>query len=319
MLYLPDNYARKKSKEAKIKADSVQNQLNQAISEGDQLSEVQQARVDADNTTYLTLKERLDTEQMANRTEFTTKRLHLDTKPTDTDRTFEIHNMVGQGVADKESEVTHHYTDASAKIIDNVGSGTILLLNNGRNPIMRPDKPTDFVGSGKVLLYRKFNLGKKTYDEIFEISHTGNIKRRGTTSAFTLQSVGDSAGYNGFVFDNVNAGVAPFQFRNGGHLLSIQDETNKTKATFLAGTKCTSGMELRTPNGNIYLNAPTGDVQMSHNGTLYPIQPVISGTTANRPTTNLVAGFQYFDTDLNKPIWRNAANDGWVDATGEAV
>ena len=26
-----------------------------------------------------------------------------------------------------------------------------------------------------------------------------------------------------------------------------------------------------------------------------------------------------FDTTLNKPIWRNAANTGWVDATGAGV
>ena len=44
-----------------------------------------------------------------------------------------------------------------------------------------------------------------------------------------------------------------------------------------------------------------------------------SGTTANRPTTQLFVGRQYFDTDLNKPIWRNAANSGWVDAVGATV
>lgn len=42
-------------------------------------------------------------------------------------------------------------------------------------------------------------------------------------------------------------------------------------------------------------------------------------TTANRPTTKLYAGQQYFDSTLGKPIWRNAANTGWVDATGTPV
>lgn len=46
---------------------------------------------------------------------------------------------------------------------------------------------------------------------------------------------------------------------------------------------------------------------------------VLSGTTASRPSSTAVAGMQYFDTTLNKPIWRNAANSGWVDATGTAV
>lgn len=44
-----------------------------------------------------------------------------------------------------------------------------------------------------------------------------------------------------------------------------------------------------------------------------------SGTTSERPNSAAVAGMQYFDTTLNKPIWRNAANSGWVDATGTAV
>lgn len=45
----------------------------------------------------------------------------------------------------------------------------------------------------------------------------------------------------------------------------------------------------------------------------------LSGTTASRPNSAAVAGMQYFDTTLNKPIWRNATNSGWVDATGTAV
>lgn len=46
---------------------------------------------------------------------------------------------------------------------------------------------------------------------------------------------------------------------------------------------------------------------------------VLSGTTAARPSSTAVIGMQYFDTTLNKPIWRNANNSGWVDATGTAV
>ncbi len=46
---------------------------------------------------------------------------------------------------------------------------------------------------------------------------------------------------------------------------------------------------------------------------------VYSGPTTSRPSTTAVAGMQYFDTTLNKPIWRNATNSGWVDATGASV
>ena len=45
----------------------------------------------------------------------------------------------------------------------------------------------------------------------------------------------------------------------------------------------------------------------------------LSGATDSRPNSTAVVGMQYFDTTLNKPIWRNATNSGWVDATGIAV
>jgi hypothetical protein len=42
-----------------------------------------------------------------------------------------------------------------------------------------------------------------------------------------------------------------------------------------------------------------------------------SGTTANRPVTELLIGQFYFDTTLGIPIWYDGIN--WVDATGATV
>lgn len=43
-------------------------------------------------------------------------------------------------------------------------------------------------------------------------------------------------------------------------------------------------------------------------------------TTTNRPTyDDYQPGSMIFDTTLNKPIWRNADNNGWVDANGNNV
>jgi hypothetical protein len=42
-----------------------------------------------------------------------------------------------------------------------------------------------------------------------------------------------------------------------------------------------------------------------------------SGTTADRPTTNLWIGQQYFDTTLGKPVWLKSVKPSvWVLATG---
>lgn len=42
-------------------------------------------------------------------------------------------------------------------------------------------------------------------------------------------------------------------------------------------------------------------------------------TAASRPTTGNYAGRNIFDTDLNKPLWRNSTNTGWVDSNGNTV
>lgn len=49
--------------------------------------------------------------------------------------------------------------------------------------------------------------------------------------------------------------------------------------------------------------------------------PIVSaGSTANRPSSNLYAGQQYFDTTLGKPIWcRYPTSKVWVDASGTTV
>ena len=39
------------------------------------------------------------------------------------------------------------------------------------------------------------------------------------------------------------------------------------------------------------------------------------GTTDERPVSGILTGFQYFDTDLGKPVWWNG--EYWVDANGE--
>jgi hypothetical protein len=42
-----------------------------------------------------------------------------------------------------------------------------------------------------------------------------------------------------------------------------------------------------------------------------------SGTTAARPTKNLLVGQPYFDTTINRPIWWDGTN--WINASGTVV
>lgn len=42
-----------------------------------------------------------------------------------------------------------------------------------------------------------------------------------------------------------------------------------------------------------------------------------NGATSDRPTTGIYAGYQYYDTDLKKPIWYNGS--AWTDSTGAKI
>jgi hypothetical protein len=47
------------------------------------------------------------------------------------------------------------------------------------------------------------------------------------------------------------------------------------------------------------------------------VNPLLTGTTAQRPVTGLVPGLQYYDTTLGIPIWYNGAV--WKNASGTTV
>ena len=71
-----------------------------------------------------------------------------------------------------------------------------------------------------------------------------------------------------------------------------------------------------SPDANGQITVPDNMVTAAMAAGCKPAQSVQVCTTAKRPSTNLAAGMEFFDSTLGKPIWRNAANTGWVDATG---
>ncbi|WP_341323347.1 hypothetical protein NSQ62_07705 [Solibacillus sp. FSL H8-0523] len=72
--------------------------------------------------------------------------------------------------------------------------------------------------------------------------------------------------------------------------------------------------------GNYYVNSRGGEIYGSINMNKNVINNKVweNGITANRPS-NPVAFQEFFDTTLNKPIWRNATNSAWIDAIGNTV
>jgi len=85
-------------------------------------------------------------------------------------------------------------------------------------------------------------------------------------------------------------------------------------------THKTGGDDEITP-GDIQAETPSGaqskvDTHESKDNPHSNSQPIVSGTTANRPSVSKI-GYQYFDTDLGYAIWWNGSD--WVDATGTVV
>ncbi|AFQ96320.1 hypothetical protein [Bacillus phage vB_BceM_Bc431v3] len=93
-----------------------------------------------------------------------------------------------------------------------------------------------------------------------------------------------------------------------------------------AGMVKSVNSNLPDANGNVTITIPStagfvkkvNNVAPDANGNV-TINLFPSGTTAQRPSTGTVAGQYFFDTTLNKPLYRNATNNGWVDGTGAPV
>lgn len=100
-----------------------------------------------------------------------------------------------------------------------------------------------------------------------------------------------------------------------GQMVALTTQVGKTILTRSSGFTV-HGIDgqgkKRMQAGRVYVfhRMATGWIELTDNY----VVPLV--TTANRPNTFALPGMMIFDSTLNKPLWRNAANTGWVDATG---
>lgn len=229
---------------------------------------------------------------------------------SDTKGSLDVANFAGQGQPNAPiGNIFHHYTDATMMQIDNVGqANAIMVLKNAQNAVRRPDKPANFVGSGKFLSLYEHNNATSSADELFFISKDGEFNWTGAKGlASFVQNKTDDNTF-GYRFRLNNAHYNVFDFINGGNqLFYILNNVTKTRLDFVTPVAQSNGMHFESKAGNInFLPAGKATVKGSK------IQTAQSGTTANRPATADI-GETYFDTTLNRQIVRNASNNGWVD------
>lgn len=130
-------------------------------------------------------------------------------------------------------------------------------------------------------------------------------------------------------FQTIANGVVRSEYLNNGyHEYSYPVRFKKLSdshgglimATSYAGGK-DAHLFMSDASGFMKYNFSNPDAEFTSDSGYY-IQPCISGTTANRPTSRLTndyqsIGFRYFDTTIGKPVFWNGT--GWVDATGASV
>ena len=149
-----------------------------------------------------------------------------------------------------------------------------------------------------------------------------------TNVSFTLSQLQDEAvvsqlGYNGQHFWIPNFGVDVVTY-NGKYKTATGDDVNISESSDYKqrGTE-TQIPQISVCDGQYYYitdkqqpiwYSKTLKKWCDFEGNEYNI--LRQGSTGERPATAKV-GFQYFDTTLNKPIWKTST--GWVDATGAEV
>ena len=235
-------------------------------------------------------------------------------------------NYAGQGLLGANSPpgfVLHHYTDGAVAQYDNVGSAnSILVLNNAFNPLARPDKAAEFIGTGTYVNLKKYNAATLANESLMLIDSLANflwVKSKGmllsdkTPDGLPVMSIGGKK-LNTYVIEFINNNVA-FGYLCNPAAIQMQ---------FLSAPSQTAGIEFYAGKGNIHFKPAEAGKQVTLYDTrggddgIKTVQGVNACSTANRPTVSEI-GEMWFDFTLNKPIWRNATNNGWVDATGIAV
>lgn len=274
------------------------------------------------------------------KTEVVSNRVRGQNSPSSPAGAFDFANFAQQGnetgiASTPIGGVIHHYTDGKVVQIDNVGENNVILtMVNANNPTRRPDKDSTFYGTGYFMqLFTNNQNTNGVYDHL-TIDQNGMLFWSGYTPTglktnSTTFTTGKDYGYTpAFILNAIKEHENILQLKtNSLYVLDL-----KYNKSALCGEISTpsqmDGLNVITNKGDIRLQPFTGkSVRISNNAYINKqdgrgakeVAVIDYGTTSERPTTNLQCGLMFFDRTLNKPIWRNKDNNGWVDATGTTV
>lgn len=255
--------------------------------------------------------------------EVKSKRIHVENTKDSTVELFELTNYGGQGKSQGEIPIGlpyHNYTDGIMAQLDNVGENNdILILKNANNPHRRLDKPEDFIGTGNFLTCLKHRPNGQLSQKIFQLDCFGNsywFERDDSVCFGTGKTANEKAAFKLQAFSKHKALL---QIENGYNPIFNLSEENGNLVLNSIGELdfkilSAGANTIIDANKDIYIQR----IPKIYTGEFYAT-PLLGGAGAERPTKGLYPGYQFFDTQHNKPIWRNRDNNGWVDAMGESI
>lgn len=240
--------------------------------------------------------------------------------------TFDFANFAGQG---KTSNIPiggaiHHYTDGKTIQIDNVGEGNVIVtMVNAHNAERRPDKDENFFGTGYYLQLMTNNPNTNEVYSHFVIDNNGNPFWNGVLpsgvkgNVTTFKNGKDDMGLPCFEFTAINKHQRPYALKNADVLLFYIEENGE-----VCSLNTTKGyIELKASNGGVRLVSKdesfidlVGSTRIKGlNGDMREVQLREVGARSGYSSERLKAGVMIFDNTLNKPVWRNKDNNGWID------
>lgn len=268
------------------------------------------------------------------------KRVFVQNEKTDNQGLFEGVNYAGQGErSDLYNFIIHNYTDSPIMRLDNVGSAAIMQVVNAHNAVRRSDKEETYHGTGDVLCYMvqadADGNGDYSQHTLFTIdkdgmpfwsgwdnANAGGEKQDKTVKFKTNKKDGNTWAYN---FDATQLNKFLMLLSTGG----LQVMQVKTDGTGICAIEAPNGARLTgadflnlTSSGNILIQTGSTDVNAVRyrigNDYFYPQFTNKICLSTDRPTT-AAAGEIYLESDTNRTIRRNAANNGWVDMNGNPI
>lgn len=209
----------------------------------------------------------------------------------DTVGVFDVANFAGQTAYSSEpiGFVFHHYTDGTLMQVDNVGqANNILILKNAQNTNRRPDKASDFVGSGNFLALDTHNNSLDYTERYFYIDKDCKFVWTGVKGIATLWQNKAEDGVPAFRNQTTNKHTVMYDFFNGlsDVVYKIKNDVTFTRLTFEVDVSQTSGMLFETKAGGIRLLPANGKIEAGG-----AIQAISGNTLITAPSAKM-AEFQ---------------------------